>query len=92
MHKFFHFAHLKSTFFYFTHLFLQNTRISLSIIHVYSNKIFIPLPTPTIHSGITPESTQPTGRKPEKQTQQQDRHTRNQHNPATRNQIGRAHV
>ena len=35
MQNFFHFAHLKPTFFYFTHLFLQNTHISLSILHIY---------------------------------------------------------
>ena len=28
----------KTTFFYFTHLFLQNTHISLSILHIYSIK------------------------------------------------------
>ena len=51
VHNFFHFAHLKSTFFYFTHLFLQNTHISLSIVHIYSNKIFISLPTqPPTHT------------------------------------------
>ena len=40
--KIFHFAFCtsKTYFFYFTHLFLQNTHISLSIIHIYSNKIF----------------------------------------------------
>ena len=58
------------------------------ILHVYSNKIFISLPTqpPTHthkHISITLDSTQPTTRKPEKQTQQQDRRTQNQHNPAT---------
>ena len=41
--KFFPFCTSKTYFFYFTHLFLQNTHISLSIIHVYSNKIFISL-------------------------------------------------
>ena len=35
----------KIYFFHFTHLFLQNTHISLPILHVYSNKIFISLPT-----------------------------------------------
>ena len=65
----------KTYFFYFIHLFLQNTHINLSIIHIYSNKIFISLPhshrpTPTIHIGITLESTQPISRKLEKQTQQ----------------------
>ena len=35
---FFHFAHLKPTFVYFTHSFLQNTHISLSILHIYSIK------------------------------------------------------
>ena len=43
MEKIFHFAHLKPIFFYFTHLFLQNTHINLSIIQIYSNKIFISL-------------------------------------------------
>ena len=39
--KFFPFYTSKTYFFYFIHLFLQNTHISLSIIHIYSNKIFI---------------------------------------------------
>ena len=57
MQKFCKFAYLKLTFFYFILLFLQNTHISLSIIHIYSNKIFISLPhshrpTPTIHTEI----------------------------------------
>ena len=39
----------KTYFFYFTHLFLQNTHISLSIIHIYSNKIFISLTQPNSH-------------------------------------------
>ena len=38
--KFFPFYTSKTYFFYFIHLFLQNTHISLSIIHIYSNKIF----------------------------------------------------
>ena len=114
--KFFPFCTFKTYFFYFTHSFLQNTHISLSILHVYSNKIFISLPTqplthnhrptpvphrnphnppatnPATHTGITPESTQPTGNKPskpEKQTQQLGINTTQQHNPhnlATRNQ------
>ena len=42
--KFFPFCTSKTYFFYFTLLFLQNTHISLSIIHLYSNKIFIFLP------------------------------------------------
>ena len=71
-------------FFHFTHLFLQNSHISLSFLHVYSNKIFISLPTqPPTQTGITLESIQPISRKLEKQTQQQDRCTRNQHNPTT---------
>ena len=84
----FHFAHLKSTFsilhtyFYKTPtsvcLFYTFIQIKYSFLYPHSHR-----PTPTIHTGITPESTQPTGRKPEKQTQQQDRRTRNQHNPAT---------
>ena len=41
--KFFPFCTSKIYFFYFTLLFLQNTHISLSIIHIYSNKIFISL-------------------------------------------------
>ena len=90
MHKFFHFAHLKSiffilhTYFYKTPtsvcLFYTFIQIKYSFLYPYSHR-----PTPTIHTGITPESTRSTDRKPEKQTQQQDRHTRNQHNPATRN-------
>ena len=39
--KNFPFCTSKTYFFYFTHLFLQNTHISLFIIHIYSNKIFI---------------------------------------------------
>ena len=39
MQNFFHFAYLNL--FFYIHLFLQNTHISLSIIHIYSNKIFI---------------------------------------------------
>ena len=75
MHKFFHFAHLKSTlsilhtYFYKTptsvcllYIFIQ---IKYSFIYPHSHR-----PTPTIHTGITLESTQPIGRKPEKQTQQ----------------------
>ena len=73
-------------FFHFTHLFLQNSHISLSFLQVYSNKIFISLPTqPPTQTGITLESIQPISRKLEKQTQQQDRCTRNQHNPTTHN-------
>ena len=36
--KFFPFCTFKTYFFYFIYLFLQNTYISLSIIHIYSNK------------------------------------------------------
>ena len=39
----------KTYFFYFTHLFLQNTHISLSIIHIYLNKIFNSLTQPNSH-------------------------------------------
>ena len=88
VHKFFHFAHLKSTFsilhtyFYKTPtsvcLFYTFIQIKYSFLYPHSHR-----PTLTIHTGITPESTQPTSRKPEKQTQQQDRRTRNQHNLAT---------
>ena len=35
MQKFCKFAHLKPIFFYFIHSFLQNTYISLSILHIY---------------------------------------------------------
>ena len=85
VHKFFHFAYLKSTFSILHTYFYKTPHISLSILYVYSNKIFISLPTqpPTYSHRPTPESTQPTGNKPskpEKQTQQQDRRTRNQHN------------
>ena len=95
MHKFFHFAHLKSTFFYFTHLFLQNTRISLSIIHVYSNKIFFSLPTqpPThthnphrYHTGIHTTHRQKNQKnKPSNKIDAPGINTTQQHNPATRN-------
>ena len=95
MHKFFHFAHLKSTFFYFTHLFLQNTRISLSIIHVYSNKIFISLPTqpPThtdnphwYHTGIHTTHWQKNKKnKPSNKIDAPGINTTQQHNPVTRN-------
>ena len=88
MHKFFYFAHLKSiffilhTYFYKTPtsvcLFYTFIQIKYSFLYLYSHR-----PTPTIHTGITPESTRSIDRKPEKQTQQQDRRTRNQHNPAT---------
>ena len=33
--------HKKAIFFYFTHQFLQKTHVSLSILHIYSIKIFI---------------------------------------------------
>ena len=50
MHKFFHFAHLKSTF-SILHTYFYKTHISLSILHVYLNKIFISLPTqPLTHT------------------------------------------
>ena len=50
----FYFAQKKTTFFYFTHSFLQNTHISLSILHIYSIKyslffyflLFSPSPKP----------------------------------------------
>ena len=48
--KKFPFCTSKTHFFYFTHLFLQNTHISLSIIHIYSNKIFISLTQHNPHS------------------------------------------
>ena len=38
--KFFLFCIFKTYFFYFKYLFLQNTYMSLFIIHIYSNKIF----------------------------------------------------
>ena len=71
----------KIYFFYFTHLFLQNTYISLSIVHIYSKKLFISLPTQPLTHTHNPHRyhtriTQPTGRKLEKQTQQH-----NPHNP-----------
>ena len=92
MHKFFYFVHLKSIFSILHTYFYKTPHISLFILHVYSNKIFISLSTqPPTHTGITPESTQPTGNKPskpEKQTQQPGINTtqqHNPHNPATRN-------
>ena len=75
MHKFFHFAHLKSifsilhTYFYKTPtsacLFYTFIQIKYSFLYPHGHR-----PTPTIHTGITPKSTHPTGRKSEKQTQQ----------------------
>ena len=75
MHKFFYFTHLKSifsilhTYFYKTLtsicLFYTFIQIKYSFLYPHSHR-----PTPTIHTGITPESTQPTDRKQEKQTQQ----------------------
>ena len=44
------FCRSKTHFFYFTHLFLQNTHINLSIIHIYPNKIFISLTQHNPHS------------------------------------------
>ena len=91
----------KNLLFYFTHSFLQNTHISLSILHVYSNKIFISLPTqPLTHNHRptpvphrnphNPPATNPANQinKPEKQTQQPGINTtqqHNPHNPATQN-------
>ena len=90
--KFFPFCTSKTYFFYFTHSFLQNTHISLSILHVYSNKILISFPTqPPTHTGITPESTHSTGNQPsnpEKQTQQPTPVShRNPHNPPATNPV-----
>ena len=88
VHKYFHFAHLKSTF-SILHIYFYKTPISVCLFYTFIQIKYLFLyphshrPTPIIHIGITPESTQPTNRKPEKQTQQQDRRTRNQHNPAT---------
>ena len=88
VHKFFHFVHLKFTF-SILHIYFYKTPISICLFYTFIQIKYSFLyphshwPTPTIHTGITPESTQPTGRKPEKQTQQQDRRTQNQHNPAT---------
>ena len=75
VHKFFYFAHLKSifsilhTYFYKTLtsicLFYTFIQIKYSFLYPHSHR-----PTPTIYTGITPESTQPTDRKQEKQTQQ----------------------
>ena len=75
VHKFFYFAHLKSIFsilyiyFYKTLtsicLFYTFIQIKYSFLYPHSHR-----PTPTIHTGITPEFTQPTDRKQEKQTQQ----------------------
>ena len=88
VHKFFHFVHLKSTF-SILHIYFYKTPISVCLFYTFIQIKYLFLyphshrPTPIIHIGITPESTQPTSRKPEKQTQQQDRRTQNQHNPAT---------
>ena len=88
MHKFFHFAHLKSTFsilhtyFYKTPtsvcLFYTFIQIKYSFLYPHSHR-----PTATdphrYHIGIHTTHRQKTRKK----NQQQDRHTRNQHNPAT---------
>ena len=75
VHKFFYFAHLKSIFsilhasFYKTPtsicLFYTFIQIKYSFLYPHSHR-----PTPTIHTSFTPEFTQPTDRKQEKQTQQ----------------------
>ena len=75
MQKFFYFTCLKPTFsilhtyFYKTPtsvcLFYTFIQIKYSFLYPHSHR-----PTPTIHTGIIPESTQPTDRKQEKQTQQ----------------------
>ena len=75
VHKFFHFTNLKSifsilhTYFYKTLtlicLFYTFIQIKYSFLYPHSHR-----PTLTIHTDITPESIQPTGRKQEKQTQQ----------------------
>ena len=73
--NFFHFTHLKPTFF-ILHTYFYKTPISVCLLYTFIQIKYSFLypyshwPTPTIHTGITQESTQPTGRKPEKQTQQ----------------------
>ena len=75
MHKFFHFANLKSTF-SILHIYFYKTPTSVCLFYTFIQIKYSFLyphshwPTPTIHTGITLESTQPTGRKLEKQTQQ----------------------
>ena len=75
MHKFFHFTHLKLTF-SILHTYFYKTLTSVSLLYTFIQIKYSFLyphshrPTPTIHTDITPESTQPTGRKPEKQAQQ----------------------
>ena len=75
MHKFFHFAHLKSTF-SILHTYFCKTPTTVCLLYTFIQIKYSFLyphnhrPTPTIHIGITLESTQPTCKKPEKQTQQ----------------------
>ena len=97
MHKFFHFAHLKSiffilhTYFYKTPtsvcLFYTFIQIKYSFLYPHSHR-----PTPIIHTGITPKSTQSTDRnqknKPSNKIDAPGINTtqqHNPHNPATRN-------
>ena len=74
MQKIFHFTHLKPTF-SILHSYFYKTPTSVCLLYIFIQIKYSFLyphshrPTPTIHTGITPESTQPIGRKPEKQTQ-----------------------
>ena len=75
MHKFFHFAPLKPTF-SILHIYFYKTPTSACLLYTFIQIKYSFLyphnhrPTPTIHTGITSESTQPIGKKPEKQTKQ----------------------
>ena len=80
VHKFFHFTHLKYIF-SILHSYFYKTLTSICLFHTFIQIKYSFLyphshrPTPTIHTDITPESTQPTGRKQEKQAKWIKTHT-----------------
>ena len=71
MHKFFHFARLKSTF-SIVHTYFYKTLTSVCLLYIFIQikYSFLCHTATDPHPQSTPESTQPTDRKPEKQTQQ----------------------
>ena len=77
VHKFVHFVHLKFIF-SILHIYFYKTPMSICLFYTFIQIKYSFLyphshrPTPTIHTSITPESTQPIDRKQEKQTQQNE--------------------
>ena len=71
MHKFFHCARLKSTF-SIVHTYFYKTLTSVCLLYIFIQikYSFLCHTATDPHPQSTPESTQPTDRKPEKQTQQ----------------------